>query len=251
MRRYVVVIVIWALVISGCASGGSATGERRVTNTKTGAVAGAPPEAAVAGMAPETPIAGAAPGSTVTGATPRAAAGPVARKKNRTAGAVVGAVGGGLASGAVGAYMDSQKNDLQKTLRDEIQSGSARVDKLPHNVVRIRMPNQTAFDANASSIKQGFYSTMDKLADVLIRYGKTKLTVAGHTDSKGSAKQNHKLSEHRARSIAQYLESKDVNPVRLATLGKSETDPIPGNRPVSGRKSDRGVEIIVEPVVAK
>jgi outer membrane protein OmpA-like peptidoglycan-associated protein len=260
MQRYVVAIVILALVISGCASEGSPTGERRMTNTKTGALAGAPTEAPVAGAAPRAAdasaapratVAGATPGPTVAAAAPGAVVGPVAYRKSRTAGAIVGAVGGGLTTGAVGAYMNSQKQDLQKTLHEEIRSGSARVDKLPHNVVRIRMPSRTAFDTNSSSIKQGFCTTMDKVADVVIRYGKTTLTVVGHTDSKGSAKHNQRLSEQRALSIAQYLESKDVNPVRLATLGKGEADPIAANGTDSGRKANRGVEIIVEPVVAK
>ena len=130
------------------------------------------------------------------------------------------AVGGGLTSGAVGPYMNSQKQDLQKTLQDEIRSGYASVDKLPHNVVRIRMHARAAFDTNSSSIKPGFCTTMDKVADVVVRYGKTTLTVVGPADNKGTVEHNRKLSRQRALSVAQYLESKDVNPVRLAMLGK-------------------------------
>ena len=186
----------------------------------------------------------------IIGAVGGAVIGAVAYKKNRTAGAVVGAVGGGLAGGAVGAYMDSQKKDLEKNLHQEIQAGSARVDKLPNDVVRITMTNQTAFDTNSTAIKPGFYTTMDKVADVVIRYGKTTLTVVGHTDSKGTTEYNQKLSEQRALSVAQYLESKDVNPVRLATSGKGETDPIASNDTESGRQVNRRVEIYVEPVRA-
>ena len=122
--------------------------------------------------------------------TPGVAAGPVAYQKNRTAGAIFGAVGGGLASGAVGPYMNSQKQDLQKNLQNEIRSGSASVDKLPHNVVRIRMHARAAFDTNSSSIKPGFCNTMDKVADVVVRYGKTILTVVGPADNKGSVEYN-------------------------------------------------------------
>jgi outer membrane protein OmpA-like peptidoglycan-associated protein len=186
----------------------------------------------------------------IIGAVGGAVVGAVAYKKNRTAGAIVGAVGGGLAGGAVGAYMDSQKKDLEKNLHKEIQAGSARVDKMPNDVVRITMTNQTAFDTNSTVIKPGFYSTMDKVADVVIRYGKTTLTVVGHTDNKGTAEYNQKLSEQRALSVAQYLESKDVNPIRLATLGKGETDPIASNDTESGRQANRRVEIYVEPVRA-
>jgi outer membrane protein OmpA-like peptidoglycan-associated protein len=223
MKRCVAVLVALSILVSGCTSDSSSSGKRGMTNMETGAIIGAV-------------------GGAVVGA--------IAYKKNRTAGAIVGAVGGGLAGGAVGAYMDSQKKDLEKNLHKEIQAGSARVDKMPNDVVRITMTNQTAFDTNSTAIKPGFYSTMDKVADVVIRYGKTTLTIVGHTDSKGSAEYNQKLSEQRALSVAQYLESKDVNPVRLATLGKGETDPIASNDTESGRQANRRVEIYVEPVRA-
>ena len=185
----------------------------------------------------------------IIGAVGGAVVGAVAYKKDRTKGAVIGAVGGGLAGGAVGAYMDSQKRDLEKNLSREIQTGQARVDKLPGNIVRVTMTSQTAFDTNHSDIKPGFRSTMDKLSDVVIRYNKTTLTVVGHTDNIGSDAYNQKLSERRALAVAGYFESKDVNPVRLATVGKGEGEPIASNDSESGRQANRRVEIYVEPVV--
>jgi outer membrane protein OmpA-like peptidoglycan-associated protein len=116
-------------------------------------------------------------------------------------------------------------------------------------MVRITMTNQTAFDTNSTAIKPGFDSTMDKIADVVVRYGKTTLTVAGHTDDVGAAEYNQKLSERRALAVAQYLESKHVNPVRLATVGKGEAMPIDSNSTETGRQANRRVEIYVEPVV--
>ncbi len=65
-----------------------------------------------------------------------------------------------------------------------------------------------------------------------------------------TAEYNQRLSEERALSVAHYLESKDVNPVRLATLGKGETAPIAGNDSETGRQANRRVEIYVEPVRA-
>jgi outer membrane protein OmpA-like peptidoglycan-associated protein len=223
MKQYAAFLIIAALAVSGCTSDGSASGKRPMTNMETGAIIGAAGGAAV---------------------------GAVAYKKNRTAGAVVGAVGGGLAGGAVGAYMDSQKKDLQKNLSKEIHSGAAKVQKLDDNVVKITMTNQTAFDTGSAQIKPGFYSTLDKISDVVVRYGKTTLTIVGHTDNVGGAAYNQKLSQERAVAVAHYLESKDVNPVRLATSGKGESAPIASNGSDAGRQANRRVEILVEPVVA-
>jgi outer membrane protein OmpA-like peptidoglycan-associated protein len=213
-----------AAALSGCAAGGPGFGpdNRPFTNTESGVLIGAASGAVI---------------------------GAIAYKENRSRGAVIGAIGGGLAGGAVGAYMDKQKQDLDKALAQEIQAGQARIDRMPNDVLRITMTNQTAFDTDSSTIKPGFNSTMDKLADVVVRYGKTTLTVVGHTDNVGSNDYNQKLSERRSRSVAQYLESRRVNGMRLALAGKGETQPIASNANEPGRQQNRRVEIYVEPVV--
>ena len=182
------------------------------------------------------------------GAAGVAAIGAMAYNRNRTKGALVGAVGGALAGGVVGRYMDDQKRDLEKNLSQEIKLGQARVEKLPNDVVRVTMTNQTAFETNSADIKPGFHSTMDKLADVVVRYNKTSLTVVGHTDDVGTHAYNQKLSESRALSVARYLESRNVNSMRLAVSGKGETQPITTNTSEGGRQANRRVEIYVEPV---
>jgi outer membrane protein OmpA-like peptidoglycan-associated protein len=185
----------------------------------------------------------------VIGAATGAVIGAIAYDKNRTKGAVIGAVGGGLAGAAVGRYMDDQKRDLEKNLAQEIKTRQARVDKLPNNVVRITMTNQTAFDTNSTDIKPGFHTTMDKVADVVVRYNKTTLTVVGHTDDVGTNSYNQQLSERRAHSVANYLEAKHVNSLRLAIAGKGETQPVESNSTETGRQANRRVEIYLEPVV--
>jgi outer membrane protein OmpA-like peptidoglycan-associated protein len=203
---------------------------------------------ALGGCAADTPM-GHREMGTLIGAAGGAVVGAIAYDRNRTKGAVVGAVGGALAGGAVGRYMDDQKRDLEKNLAAEIQAGQARVEKLPNDVVRVTMTNQTAFDTDSTSIKPGFNTTMEKLADVVVRYRKTTLTVVGHTDDVGSDGYNQKLSERRALSVAQYLESKRVDSMRLAISGKGEAQPVASNTSEGGRQANRRVEIYVEPVV--
>ena len=109
--------------------------------------------------------------------------------------------------------------------------------------------SKSGFNTNSTDIKPGFHSTLDKIADVVVRYGKTTLTVAGHTDDVGSAQSNQGLSERRARSVAQYLESRRVQEVRLNIVGKGEAMPIASNATEGGRAENRRVEIYVQPVV--
>ena len=185
----------------------------------------------------------------VLGAASGALLGAVAYGTNNSRAVLLGAIGGGLAGGAMGAYMDSQRKDLQKNLAKEIQTHQARVDEMPNHVLRVTMTGDTGFNTNSTDIKPGFYSTLDKIADVVVRYNKTALTVAGHTDDVGTAQYNQSLSERRARSVAQYLESKRVNQARLSIVGKGESMPIASNASEGGRAENRRVEIYVQPVV--
>ena len=203
----------------------------------------------LAGCATEGPLGHRETGS-IIGAVGGAVIGAMAYDRNRSKGALIGAVGGALAGGAVGRYMDDQRRDLEKNLGEEIKLGQARIEKLPNDVVRVTMTNQTAFETDSAQIKSGFHSTMDKLADVVVRYNKTSLTVVGHTDDVGTNEYNQKLSERRALSVAQYLESKRVNSMRLAISGKGETQPLATNANEGGRQANRRVEIYVEPVTA-
>lgn len=176
--------------------------------------------------------------------------GAVSKKKDRTKGVLIGAVGGGIAGGAVGAYMDSQKKDLEKALAPERNAGAIQVEKLAQNSLRVTMTDQTAFAVDSAEIQPRFYSSMDKIATVLNRYGKTALTIVGHTDSTGSDQHNQLLSERRAQAVHGYFQQKGVVAQRLESYGQGESAPRASNATAEGRQLNRRVEIYIEPVVA-
>ena len=220
MKKAVVSIISIAIALGGCTSTGSADGKRSMNNTEKGALIGA--------------LGGAALGAVTS------------KKKGK--GALIGAVGGGLAGGAVGNYMDRQKQDLEKSLQAERDAGAVTIQKIEGDVVKITMTSQTAFDSGSASLKSGFGPTMDKLAKVVVQYGKTELTVIGHTDADGSNQANQELSQRRAQAVTQYLQGKNVNSERLEAVGKGEADPVADNKTEAGRRANRRVEILVEPV---
>ncbi len=185
------------------------------------------------------------------GAATGAAVGALAKKDKRSKGALIGAIGGGIAGAAVGNYMDTQKKDLEKVLAPEVGAGAINIAKVDQNNLLITMTAQTAFDFDSAAIKPGFHSTLDKIANVLVRYGKTHLTVVGHTDNVGTHQYNQSLSERRALAVNDYLRGKGVIPQRLASLGQGETVPRASNATEDGRRLNRRVEIIVEPVVSE
>lgn len=212
-------ITVLALVCFGCASDPFP----QATNTQKGAVIGV--------------VGGAAVGAAVS--------------KNKGKGALIGAVGGGLAGGGVGYYMDQQKQDLEKVLAAERQSGAVQVEKMPDHTLKITMTSQTAFDVNSDVVKSGFQSTVDKMAGVMNKYGKTTLAIVGHTDSTGSAQYNQGLSQRRANAVQQAFLQRGVIQERLSTAGRGASEPKASNTTDAGRQANRRVEIVVEPVVAE
>jgi len=183
------------------------------------------------------------------GAAVGAGIGLTQKKKHGNKAVIIGAVGGGIAGGLVGNYMDSQKKDLEKVLAPEMGSGAINLQKMEQHRLRISMTSATAFEVNSTQIKRGFNSTMDKIAKVLNKYGKTELLIVGHTDSTGSEQYNQTLSENRAQSVYQYLQARGVIHQRLSAYGRGELEPIASNATAGGRTQNRRVEIIVVPVV--
>lgn len=220
--RKSVLIIISTFGVAACATD-SAGRRQPMTDAQRGAIIGAATGAVVGGIA----------------------------SKNRKKGVLIGAVGGGLAGTAVGAYMDRQKQDLEKALAPERSAGAIQVEKLGGDIVRVTMTDQTAFDFDSAQIKPGFNSTMDKVSNIMNRYGKTHLTIVGHTDNVGTDAYNKSLSERRAQAVAQYFGSQGVIPERLAAEGKGESAPRANNNTPEGRLLNRRVEVYIEPIVAE
>ena len=180
-----------------------------------------------------------------------AALGAIINHKNRGKGALIGAVGGGLTGAGVGYYMDKQAKDLERQLQPEIQRGEISVEKrASDNALLVSMTSSTGFDNLSTVLKPGYITTLGKIARVLNQYGKTTVTVIGHTDSLGTHADNQILSEKRAQSVMDYFAGQNVNPLRLEAYGKGETEPRADNTSEAGRQLNRRVELWILPVVA-
>jgi outer membrane protein OmpA-like peptidoglycan-associated protein len=181
------------------------------------------------------------------GAATGAAIGALVADKSAK-GAALGAVGGAMVGGLIGNYMEQQRRDFERLLAPEIESGVIRVEKLPNDQLLVGMTGETAFEVDSDQIKPGFYSTMDKISQVVNKYGKTRLAIAGYTDSTGSTQYNQQLSERRAGSVQNYLLSDNVYPDRLSAAGYGKSRPIAGNDTDEGRRMNRRVDITIIPV---
>lgn len=99
------------------------------------------------------------------------------------------------------------------------------------------------FENNKIQLKSAAKKQLNGYATYLRNHPGKKLTITGHTDSRGKASYNQNLSKRRAESVKSYLESKGIDPNRLMTDGKGQTSPIADNATAAGRAENRRVEL--------
>jgi outer membrane protein OmpA-like peptidoglycan-associated protein len=100
------------------------------------------------------------------------------------------------------------------------------------------------FETNETVLLASSFPELDATASHLLSHPDLKIEVSGHTDNKGSDEQNRKLSELRARAVADYLISKKIDPVRIRYKGYGSDKPISSNDTEDGRKQNRRVELL-------
>ena len=102
--------------------------------------------------------------------------------------------------------------------------------------------NNIFFEYNKSDLKPESFSELDRLVDLLKDYPNVKVEISGHTDNKGSAAYNQKLSEDRALSVVGYLIEKGIKDSYLIAKGYGESKPVADNKSDEGQAKNRRVE---------
>jgi outer membrane protein OmpA-like peptidoglycan-associated protein len=117
--------------------------------------------------------------------------------------------------------------------------------------VRIELPADILFDFDKSNIRPSAADALKKAAALLREQAKGVVRIEGHTDSKGNAPYNQKLSERRAESVRLWLvEREGLSNIKFAIRGFGATQPkVPNTKPdgsddPDGRQTNRRVEIV-------
>jgi outer membrane protein OmpA-like peptidoglycan-associated protein len=145
--------------------------------------------------------------------------------------------------------MDNQQQEFEASLQRERDANQLEIERLRDDTLKLTVDSEVSFDFGKAAIKPAFRSSLDKLAQLIIKYDRTVVHVVGHTDSVGSDAYNQGLSEERALSVGDYLASYGVPRHRLRTEGRGEREPRATNATEAGRQLNRRVEVFVKPVV--
>ncbi|RGP41789.1 Outer membrane lipoprotein pcp [Altererythrobacter insulae] len=159
-------------------------------------------------------------------------------------GRIIGAAAGGVGGAVVGYQMDKQI----KELKEETEGSGIDVTEVDNGeAILVNLPDGVTFDVGSSTLKPAFRDTLGTVASSLVTYPNSLVDVYGHTDSTGSDAFNQTLSERRAQTVANYLQSQGVSSARIRWQGFGETLPIASNDTAEGRAQNRRVEIKIIP----
>jgi OOP family OmpA-OmpF porin len=100
------------------------------------------------------------------------------------------------------------------------------------------------FAPNKADISDEFKPQIESVAKILQSETDYKLILEGHTDSSGSKAANLKLSELRAKSVAQELVGLGVDKERIITEWFGSDKPVASNEDAEGRAENRRIEAI-------
>jgi outer membrane protein OmpA-like peptidoglycan-associated protein len=132
-----------------------------------------------------------------------------------------------------------------------IEQGDAKRNGCPkqapkQNIVeedgQLRLLNPIQFESGTAEIKQVSFPVLNDVLQVMVERPSIRIAVYGHTDNRGSAAYNLKLSQERAQSVVNYLSEKGVALERLQYKGFGMEKPLVPNSSDDNRARNRRVE---------
>jgi outer membrane protein OmpA-like peptidoglycan-associated protein len=148
-------------------------------------------------------------------------------------GALIGAGAGALVGGAIGNYLDKQAQQLEKVAET----------RRTEDGILVNLKNDLLFDSGSAVLKPEANSQLVQLGQILAKYPKDQIQVAGYTDNSGAKKLNELLSQQRAHAVADVLKQQGVKSEQLAIEGKGPSEPVASNNTSTGRAKNRRVEL--------
>jgi OmpA-OmpF porin, OOP family len=102
------------------------------------------------------------------------------------------------------------------------------------------------FERGSAQLTSQGKALLDEIGAVIQSERATRIEIQGHTDARGQAEANVKLSEDRALATLEYLAGKGVAPERLSAHGYGSRSPVADNATAEGRARNRRIEFLVK-----
>jgi len=127
------------------------------------------------------------------------------------------------------------KKEVSQEVKKEFQEDIKAIFKL----------HKVEFEVNSAKLTNEGMATVGKVAEVLKKYPKIVIEIAGHTDSDGKADYNMRLSQQRVDEVKKELVGLKIDANRLKPVGYGETKPLVPNDTPENKARNRRVEFII------
>ena len=212
MKKIISMVLIGALLVSGCAS---------MSQTGKGSLIGAGAGAAVG-----------------------AGLGAIFGKDGKSAaiGAAIGTAVGTAAGAVIGKKMDQKAEELAKL---EGASVETITDANGLEAIKVTFESGILFPFNGVNLSDQSKTTLAQFANEMKDLPETNITIWGHTDNIGTAQVNERISQQRADAVKTFLNQNGIATTRMDAVGQSFNMPVADNATDEGRAQNRRVEIYV------
>jgi len=125
-----------------------------------------------------------------------------------------------------------------------IEVSEKEIELLDTGMIRLQNIN---FDTGKATIKAESFPVLGEVAHILQQYPTLQIEIGGHTDNRGGASLNEKLSGDRAASVLDYLKQNfpQISSSQFTAKGYGPNRPIAPNTSNLGRAKNRRVEFKV------
>lgn len=183
---------------------------------------------------------------TITGCAVGVTAGYIA---NETKGAIIG----GVLGCAAGYLWDRRQLQIQKVAEQNAAALATEYDKVVVEtasgtkqegfIMAASYVGKEVFAKGSSNLSEHGAKLYRDLANTYIN-DNNKILIIGHADSDGSASYNQRLSEQRAKTVANLFKANGISSDRLYYEGAGESRPVSDNNTQEGKLLNRRVEIV-------
>lgn len=144
---------------------------------------------------------------------------------------------------------DVATDDEVKKITEKVEENSVEINdernskQVQSEINNVLASNKITFERRSTKITEDSFDSVKKVAAILNDNLNLKIEIGGHTDSRGAASLNKRISQDRANSVMQALIDLGVDKSRLSAVGYGEDFPIAQDDADGLSEINRRVEI--------
>jgi peptidoglycan-associated lipoprotein len=147
------------------------------------------------------------------------------------------------------AAADVSEQETEEDFREATTPTPLTREQIAANAIRERnmfINEDVYFDLDSSSLNAVARTVLHEKAKWLHKNTRTKVTIEGHCDDRGSNEYNLALGDRRAESVKAFLVDIDVGPERMSTISYGEENPVDSGKVDEAWAKNRRVHFTID-----